>query len=475
MQAIEGNISIPIIKDQLLNYAEPPVMGAPILFELLRSHNILNPANTDNTTIRRTTPLNNLTNSFEAAGTVLQNPTNYEGFYFKPSTSLFSPNFVRNSIARSNPYILLTEKDIIKNAEGIENSFTSLRDTSKIKNAIEEYWNRIIFYDKLSLAEKGIIESDSKFKNYNNDQDKYTSYYPGFHLMYAYLMENTKMFDIFEKIVSLYHHGEDLTIPYNNGDLNTRAWLENSHLLFFSNSPYAIRNDNSLLGSNFEAMRRNAYHRLFGMDLNHGIGENGTMPVAYKRANHFNGDFIIHLESFLKLCWQMMINFNNTGNINTTDLIAIQEQANTLKSILLSRRTTENNLDNYSYLNLSKLEFQSVIMAEWFKHALSFNSPIVVEMGAEAVTPSERLKKLGLRVGIAAHSKSSNFMELAPLLASFLRLVELDEIDNDYIASIANPSTVPYTLVSTILHNYQLATGKDLKNQVMVNNGYLLK
>jgi hypothetical protein len=282
------------------------------------------------------------------------------------------------------------------------------------------------------------------------------------------------MFQIFERIISLYQHGEDLTIPYNKDDLETRSWIENSFLLFFSNSPYSICNDNSLLGSNFEAMRRNGYYRLFGMDLNHGIGENGTTPIAYKRANHYNADFISQFENFLKLCWQMMINFNNTGNINTTDLIAIQEQANNLKSMLLSRRTTENDLENYTYLNLSKLEFQSVIMAEWFNHAISYNSPIVREMGAEAVTPGERLKRLSIRVGISPPSKTSNFIDLAPLMATFLRLIELDEVDNDYIAAIANPATMPYTLISTILHNYQLATGKDLKNQVMVNNNYLM-
>jgi hypothetical protein len=452
---------------------ENPIFGAPILFELIRSFNINNVKSGQMTSKALLNANDNLTttapefpslgNRLELGNLNLINPTHYSGFYYRKDDSF---KFTRNSIINSNPYVLLAQEDIDNNARGLENDFTTLRDTSKIKSAIDEYWNRIISYDDYSYLEK-LINVDA--------QKKYIGYYPSFHLIYAYLLENTKMFEIFERVATLYEHGEDLTIPYNYKDLNTRAWLENTHLLFFSNSPYSICNDNSLLGSNFAAMRRNGYHRLFGMDLNHGIGENGTTPIAYKRANHHNSDFINQFENFLKLCWQMMINFNNNGNVNTTDLIAIQEQADALRSMLLSRRTTENNLDNYSFLNLSKLEFQSVIMAEWFKHALSFNSPIVVEMGAEAVTSSERLKKMGLRVGISCHSKTSNFMELAPLMASFLRLVELDEIDNDYIASIADPTTIPYTLISTILHNYQLATGKDLKNQVMVNNGYLTK
>jgi hypothetical protein len=435
----------------------------------------LYPGNND-AVLKRLSPLPALSNAFEPTGTNLTNPTNYSGFYYKPVPVNSSPNFVRNSIVKSNPYILLTPNDIQNNAEGIEKKFMSLRDSSKIKNAVEEYWNRIIFYDKLSFEERTIDPNEPADVLLNMDkQSKYCGYFPGFHLIYAYMLENTKMFQIFERIVSLYQHGEDLTIPYNGTDLLTRAWIDNSHLLFFSNSPYAVCNDNSLLGSNFEAMRRNGYYRLFGMDLNHGIGENGSTAVAYKRANHFNTDFIPQFENFLKLCWQMMINFSNTSSINTTDLIALQEQANALKHMLLARRTTESSLDNYSYLNLSRLEFQSVIMAEWFNHAISYNSPIVKEMGAEGVTPSERLNRLGRQVGIPSHSKSGNFIDLAPLMATLLRLLELGEIDNDYIAAIANSATRPYSLISSILFNYQLATGRDLKNQVMVTNNYAPK
>lgn len=447
---------------------EPPILGAPVLFELIRSYNILNKDN-QGAELNRTTPLVNLSNIFEK-GTPLINPTNYSGFFYRLHAPGSNPvfNFARNSLVDSNPYILLTPPDIESNAKGIEKQFTALRDTSKIKNAVEEYWSRIITYDKIC--------NDEKASRTNVDlQNKYFGYYPGFHLIYAYMMENTKMFQIFERIIYLYQHGEDLTIPYNDTDLLTRAWIDNSHLLFFSNSPYAVCNDSSLLGSNFEAMRRNGYYRLFGMDLNHGIGENGTAPVNYKRANHFNIDFIPQFENFLKLCWQMMINFSNTSSINTTDLIALQEQANALKHMLLARRTTVGSLDNYSYLNLSRLEFRSVIMAEWFNHAISYNSPIVKEMGAEGVTPSERLNRLGRQVGIPSHSKSGNFIDLAPLMATLLRLLELGEIDNDYIAAIANSATRPYSLISSILFNYQLATGRDLKSQVMVTNNYANK
>ncbi len=449
---------------------EPPILGAPLLFELIRSYNILNEAKSEFILNKGTMDLN-LNNEFESylgVLTPLKNPTGYKGLFLRDTIPASTPGtpfngtFNRHSIMDSNPYILLTSKDIKDNAADLEEKFTTIADTSKIKAAMDEYWFRMSGY-----CSKYNIVAD---KDNHDLQDKYLGYYPNLHLVYAYMMENTKMVQIFERILSLYQHGEDLTIPTVTGNGNTRKWIDNTASLFYSNSPYAVWNENSLLGSNFEAIRRNAYYRLLGMDLNHGIGEKGTQPVAYQRANHTNLGFTELFENFLKQCWQMMINFNNTSNINTTDLVALQELANAIRNMLLSRRSTENNLDNYAVLNLSKAEYASVVMFQWFYHSLSYNSPIVVEMSAEAGTPADRLSRLGQRVGIPCHSKSSFFIDLAPLMATLLRLFELDEIDSNYITAIANPTTRPYALITSILNNYQLATGKNLKNQVQVNN-----
>jgi hypothetical protein len=444
------------------NYSEPPILGAPILFELIRSMN-QTPSNIN----INGNEIPALPNAMDSA-TGMVNITRYSGFYFKKLPA--SINFIRNSLANSNPYIFLTGKDIDANAKGIEEEFTTYPDISQIKNAMSDYWLRLGIYDKLVKAEK-----NSGNPIYFDKQGKYIGYYPNMHLMYAYMMENTKIVQIFEKIILMYQNGEDLTIPMNNTNLLSRPWLDNTHLLFYSNSPYAIWNNSSLLGSNFEAIRRNAYHRIFGLDLNHGIGENNTQPVLYSRANHTNSSFIAQLENFLKLCWQMIINFSNTSSVNTTDLIALQEQSNALKNMLLARRTTENNLDNYPVLNLSKVEYASVVMMHWLNHAISYNSPIVKEMGAEGVTAAERLSRLGQKVNIPCHTKAGNFLDLAPLLATLLRLIEIDEVDTSYITAIAKPSTREYALITTILHNYQLATSRDLKNQVMVNNNYANK
>jgi hypothetical protein len=439
---------------------EFPIFGAPLMFELIRSFNIVNgPTSTANQYGNLNATLGYLDDNV--------NSIKYKGISYSGPVSTIAFNrkdYV--GMKNANPSFNLTKKSIDLNAENIEEDFVCSKDTYKIKAAIEDYWNRIQSYDDYVVIERS---KSSPKERMENSLDRYQGYFPGFHIMYAYMIENTKIFQIFQKIITLYITGEDLTIPFNKNEFNTKPWIENSHKLFFSKAETSAWNRSQLIDS-FEAQRRNAYYSLFGLDLNHGLGENNTTPFPYVRPKAFNGNFIEEFENFLKLCWQMIINYNNTANINTTDLIALQEQVDSLRKMLLSRRTTEEDLSNYSYLNHSRTEYDAVVMADWFMHAISYNSPIVVEMGAEAVSAAERLNILGRKVGISPSSKTTNFLELAPLMATLLRIIELDEIDGIYLACIANPTTKEYALINSIIYNYQLSTGRDIKNQVMLNN-----
>jgi hypothetical protein len=433
---------------------EFPIFGVPLMFELIRSFNIVSGPNSS---------ANQYVNPKPALGFINDSTINYKGLTYNPNIPI---TFSRKSSGISNPSFSINKKNIEDNANHIEENFVCSRDTYKIKAAIEDYWNRIQSYDDYAAVEI----SNNKLIDLSG---KYQGYFPSFHIMYAYMIENTKIFQIFQKIITLYLTGEELTIPFNNNEFDTKPWIENSHKLFFSKAETSVWSRSQLI-DNFEAQRRNAYYSFFGLDLNHGLGENNTTPFPYVRPKAFNGNFIEEFENFLKLCWQMIINYNNVANINTTDLIALQEQVDSLRKMLLSRRTTEESLDNYSYLNHSRIEYDAVVMADWFMHAISYNSPIVVEMGAEAVSAAERLNILGRKVGISPSSKTSNFLELAPLMATLLRIIELDEIDGIYLACIANPTTKEYALINSIIYNYQLSTGRDIKNQVMLNNRSVL-
>jgi hypothetical protein len=436
--------------------AEFPIFGAPLMFELIRSFNIVN---------EKPSSANQYIVPNLSLGFLDNNTLNYKGLIPDVTKPIAFNRKDTGSTNFSNPTFRLNKSNIDINANNIEQEFVCSRDTYKIKVAIEDYWNRIQSYDDYVIKEK----LKSPPLDMVNSDGKYQGYFPSFHIIYAYMIENTKIFQIFQKIIALYLTGEELTIPFNNNEFDTKPWIENSHKLFFSKAETSVWSRSYIIDS-FEAQRRNAYYSLFGLDLNHGLGENNTTPFPYVRPKAFNANFIEEFESFLKLCWQMIINYNNTSNINTTDLIALQEQVDSLRKMLLSRRTTEEDLDNYSYLNHSRTEYDAVVMADWFMHAISYNSPIVVEMGAEAVSAAERLNILGRKVGISPSSKTTNFLELAPLMATLLRIIELDEIDGIYLACIANPTTKEYALINSIIYNYQLSTGRDIKNQVMLNN-----
>ena len=50
---------------------------------------------------------------------------------------------------------------------------------------------------------------------------------------------------------------------------------------------------------------------------------------------------------------------------------------------------------------------------DWFHLTLSFNTPIVLDLKAEATSAAERLQKIGERVGLPAHSRSDSYFRLA--------------------------------------------------------------
>ena len=49
----------------------------------------------------------------------------------------------------------------------------------------------------------------------------------------------------------------------------------------------------------------------------------------------------------------------------------------------------------------------------WFHLTLSFNTPVVRDLEAEANSAEERLQKIGERVGLPAHTRSDSYFRLA--------------------------------------------------------------
>jgi hypothetical protein len=106
------------------------------------------------------------------------------------------------------------------------------------------------------------------------------------------MIENTRVYEIFRRVLHEYRHGEKLGTPLN---ADTQNVLRNTEQLFYSESaPFAITNASSHIRSHLRGDRRNAYQRMFGMDLNHGFDDG--KPYSYVKAEAANPEFVSTFE-----------------------------------------------------------------------------------------------------------------------------------------------------------------------------------
>ena len=193
-----------------------------------------------------------------------------------------------------------------------------------------------------------------------------------YHLINAYLLENTRIIQIFQKLLEKYKADEGFGI---SGDSTVVKWLNNTERLFFKGDSYSYGNLRSIIRPDSEMTRRNAYWRMFGMDLAFGDPDSKTTSVQYLKANSSNQQFIIVFEKYLSEIWRGFINATNTSGENTTDLNIITNLSQQLSELLLARRGST--VLSYSNQNLSQEEFSSVLIASWFTFIISYDSPVV--------------------------------------------------------------------------------------------------
>jgi hypothetical protein len=230
------------------------------------------------------------------------------------------------------------------------------------------------------------------------------------HLIYAYLIENTRAYDIFRRVLVEYLTGERLEVP----SPETHRWLRTTEALFFRDLPSeSIGAITSWVRPDLGATRRNAYYRMFGIDLNHGR-EDGQ-PYSYVRPAAANKDFIATFEDFLREIWIGSENALNTSGVNPTDDAAIATFARDMQDMLQTRRRAG---------NLSREEFFIVTMFAWFHYTLESDNQVISDLKAVANSPEERLRKVGERVGLPPHVHSESFFQLAPRMSALFGQIE---------------------------------------------------
>lgn len=290
------------------------------------------------------------------------------------------------------------------------------------------------------------------------------------HLIYAYLIENTGIFEIFRKVLHEYRYGEKLG-PLSDASIH---WLRNTEELFFRDpAPFSIYSVVSYVRPDVVVSRNNAYERMFGMPLNFPTGAK-TLPAGVEKdvfnlvhadrlkAGNLdgtvrNGTFFETLEEFLREIWVGIENAGNSSGSNPTDDAAIASLAQRLFEMLRERR---------KYGNLSQEEFFFVSTMAWFHLSIEYDSPIVKALRAQSSESQvERLKTIASRVGFPLRNNAFQLLRLADPLSALLIQIETGTY-NDIAAvkALYTPGPVEVA-VKSIINDLSSSTGRSLKKR----------
>lgn len=273
------------------------------------------------------------------------------------------------------------------------------------------------------------------------------------HLVYAYLLENTRIYDIFRRVISEYAFGERLPRPTPQ----TLRWLRNTEELFLSSPHYlSARSVTSNIRPDDGAVRRNLYQRALGMDLNHGTDDG--RPYQFTKSDIANKDFVVLWEALLAEVWKGFGNrlpaFASTA---TADPNAMQTLVRRIQEMLLTRRFSG---------SLSREEFFAVACMSWLRLVVSDNTQIVTNLTAQAAGEADRLKQIGILVGLSAHSRSDAYFQLAQPMSAILREIENGAVtvalNANGAALYADLSPYQQPMLDIITH-WSVATGRSLK------------
>lgn len=273
------------------------------------------------------------------------------------------------------------------------------------------------------------------------------------HLIYAYMLENTRIYEIFRRVIQEFLFGEKLGVPSEE----TLLWLRNTEELFYRDPPpFSIVSVSSHIRPDLRETRRNAYQRMLGMELNHGNDDNS--PYRYAKAEAANNEFVTTLEEMFREAWVGYINRSTTSGANPSDDSKLEELVKKLHDMLMTRRQNG---------NLSREEFFFVAMMSWLHLAVDNPLPIMADLRATGVSAEQRLFKIAQMVGMPAHGLSGSYFDIAEPISELLIAIESGMVHQTSGAiRILYDPTFPNSLsgkVNKIITHWSIITGHDLK------------
>jgi hypothetical protein len=277
------------------------------------------------------------------------------------------------------------------------------------------------------------------------------------HLIYAYLLENTGMVEIFAEVLRRAAHGETLEIE----SLEAVRWLRATEDIFFREAPlFASGIVTSQLRPEARTVRRNAYWRMFGMDLAHPLTTaaiHGHNDWKQHTGSGVNTTFRTQWSELLRQIWLGIENRNNAVGANATDDAYLRLIVDSLRDMMNMRRRAG---------ALAREEFASVALMSWLELTLLSDTPIVSALNANASSPADRLTIIAHRVGMKPAPRSRELFELAELMSLLLRLIELGAFSSAAnVALFYNPTTTVYRVVNRIIDLWQSATNERVKDR----------
>lgn len=283
---------------------------------------------------------------------------------------------------------------------------------------------------------------------------------PGFawdHLIASFVLENTRMVQIMRRVVREFRRGESLGIP----SIATQRWLDVTETLVFgAGYPISAWLSTSSVRPEAEAVRRNAYWRMFGMDLAFGTETNGQFE--YDKVVAANTGFVRLFEDLLHQLWQALVKVEESSDVSVSEQDRIFATTAELKGILGARRRSG---------QLTREELAAATALGWLNLTLATNSPVVEDLGTTAPSPGDRLRLIGAKVGLAPHSKTPALIAMADDLSLLLRTLESDLISGRDATEVLYTETMtpdqtgrPLGAASLrVITEWSAATGRDLK------------
>src|SRR5215472_2966765 len=153
------------------------------------------------------------------------------------------------------------------------------------------------------------------------------------HLIYAYVIENTRIFEVFRRLLNKYAHGGELETPSPASQL---FWRNLEYLIYGDAQPSMVWTTSSHVRRDEQAERCLLYYWMFGIDLSHAPQIAGEHP--YEKPAASNRDFIPTFETFGREVWRGIVNAKNFTGPNDADAAVIATLARRLFDMMATRR-----------------------------------------------------------------------------------------------------------------------------------------